>query len=311
MSVEVWDADKKYETELGAIFKEYHQLNNHAKGGKGLGLGLGLAIVQHLADLLHAPIHVRSRMGRGSVFALEVPVARPSPAELPPLENLSSSGTDRIPRAHDSYTILIVEDDDEVRDALQLLLDRHSYFTFAARDGAQAVALASDVAGVDLIIADFNLPGPNGLEVIARIEKASARKIPAILLTGDISASTLLEIAAGGHVHLYKPANPRTLIRHIDAILDNRRKDLSSENGKIHGSNKSIALDKASQQASDPTVFVVDDAQDIREALRDMLQQHGYRAEIFADASAFLQHDSPRRASWLRTSGCPEWVDWS
>ena len=78
LSIEVWDTGTGIpETELGAIFKEYHQLRNHAaKGGKGLGLGLGLAIVQHLADLLHAPIRVRSRLGRGSVFALEVPVAR-------------------------------------------------------------------------------------------------------------------------------------------------------------------------------------------------------------------------------------------
>ena len=299
LSVEVWDTGAGIpETELKAIFKEYHQLDNHAvKGGKGLGLGLGLAIVQHLADLLHAPIHVRSRVGRGSVFALEVPVVRTSPAEPLSVEN-----PNRIPRAHDSRNILIVEDDEEVRDALKLLLDRHGYSTLAARDGAQALAIASDAAkGMDLIIADYNLPGPDGLEVIARIEEASARKIPAIFLTGDISASTLLEIAARGHVHLYKPADPRTLIRHIDAILDNgRRKDPSSDDDEnVHGSNTSIALDKASQKASATTVFVVDDAEDIREALRDMLQQQGYRTEVFADASAFLKHHSPSRSGCL------------
>jgi two-component system CheB/CheR fusion protein len=302
LSIEVWDTGTGIpETELGAIFKEYHQLDNHVtKGGKGLGLGLGLAIVHHLADLLHAPIRVRSRVGRGSVFALEVPVVRISPAEPP---SLDKSGTDRIPRARGSHTILIVEDDEEVRDALKLLLDRHGYLTLAARDGAQALALASDVAkGVDLIIADYNLPGADGLEAIARIEEASALKIPAILLTGDISASTLLEIAARGHVHLYKPANPRTLIRHINAILDkSSRKDLlSDDDGKVHVSNtKAAPLNNGSQKALASTVFVVDDAQDIREALRDMLQQHGHRAELFADASTFLKDYSPNRAGCL------------
>ena len=104
---------------------------------------------------------------------------------------------------------------------------------------------------MDLIIADYNLPGPNGLEVIARIEEASGRKVPAILLTGDISASTLLEIAAKGHVHLYKPANPRTLIRNIDAILDNTgRKTLShgacaDDASKVYDRKSNVILEKA------------------------------------------------------------------
>ncbi|HWJ17792.1 MAG TPA: response regulator, partial [Geobacterales bacterium] len=309
LSVEVWDTGTGIpETELGAIFKEYHQLRNHAaKGGKVLGLGLGLAIVQHLADLLHTPIHVRSRLGRGSVFAVEVPVAQLSPAGAASLEHLAPSHRDRIPRAHDSRSILIVEDDDEVRDALDLLLDRHGYSTLTARDGPQALALASDGSrDVDLIVADYNLPGPNGLEVIARIEEASGRKVPAILLTGDISASTLLEIAAKGHVHLHKPANPRTLIRNINAILDNDGRTTSSSMAlvaddarKVYGHASNAILGKDNEKASAPTVFVVDDAQDIREALRDMLQQHGYSTEIFADASAFLKDHSLGRAGCL------------
>ena len=303
LSVEVWDTGAGIpETELGAIFKGYHQLRNHvAKGGKGLGLGLGLAIVQHLADLLHAPIRVRSRDGRGSVFALEVPVARPAPAGTASLEHPSPSHTDRIPRAHDSRSLLVVEDDEEVRDALKLLLDRHGYAAITAGDGAQALAIASDGStDVDLIIADYNLPGPNGLEVIARIEEALGRKVPAILLTGDISASTPIEIAAKGRVHLYKPANPRTLIRNIDAILDNAgRRTFSSvalvadDNSKVYDQDSDVIRNKGNEKNLAPTVFVVDDAKDIREALRDMLQQHGYHAKIFADAVAFLEGHSP------------------
>ena len=309
LSVEVWDTGTGIpETELGAIFKEYHQLRNHAaKGGKGLGLGLGLAIVQHVADLLHSPIRVRSRVGRGSVFSLEVPVARTSPARVASVEYPSPSHTDIIPRAYDNRSILIVEDDDQVREALDLLLDRHGYATLTAGDGAQALAIASDGSeNVDLIIADYNLPGPNGLEVIARIEEASGRQVPAILLTGDISASTLVEIAAKGHVHLYKPTNPQTLIRNIDAMLDNTgRKTYSSTalvadgSSKVYGRHANAIRDKGNEKALAPIVFVVDDAQDIREALRDMLQQHSYRAEIFADAATFLEHYSPGRAGCL------------
>ena len=153
------------------------------------------------------------------------------------------------------------------------------YRAFAARDGAQALAIAAERGvSLDLIVADYNLPGPNGLEIAGKIEEASARKIPVIMLTGDISAATLLEIANKGHVHLYKPADARTLIRHIEEMLAANR-----------------------QEAGAPTVFVVDDDREIREAMRDMLEMHGYRTEIFASGASFLNAYSPGRSGCLLT----------
>ncbi len=145
---------------------------------------------------------------------------------------------------------MIVEDDAEVRETLKLLLDSRGYRTFAASDGAQALAIAAEHGvSLDLIVADYNLPGPNGLEIAGKIEEASARKIPVIMLTGDISAATLLEIANKGHVHLYKPADARTLIHHIGEMLAANRRETGA-----------------------PTVFIADDDREIREAMRDMLE---------------------------------------
>jgi two-component system, chemotaxis family, CheB/CheR fusion protein len=53
--------------------------------------------------------------------------------------------------------------------------------------------------------------------------------------------------------------------------------------------------------ASAPTIFIVDDDREIREAMRDMLEMHGHVAEIFADASSFLQAFSPKRTGCLIT----------
>ena len=160
---------------------------------------------------------------------------------------------------------MIVEDDAEVRETLKLLLDSRGYRTFAASDGPQALAIAAQHGvSLDLIVADYNLPGPNGLEIAGKIEEASARKIPVIMLTGDISAATLLEIANKGHVHLYKPADARTLIHHIAGMLTTNRRETGA-----------------------PTIFIADDDREIREAMRDMLEMHGYRTEIFAGGSSF------------------------
>ncbi|MGO9984913.1 MAG: response regulator, partial [Rhodomicrobium sp.] len=277
LSIEVWDTGTGIpQTELSAIFKEFHQLDNPG-GKRAKGLGLGLAIVQRISDLLEVPIKVRSRLGRGSVFAVEVPLVHtPALIELPissPAEAIREEPPSR------AQTILIVEDDAEVRETLKLLLVRRGYRAFAARDGAQALAIAAEHGvSLDLMIADYNLPGPNGLEIAGKIEETSARKIPVIMLTGDISAATLLEIASKGHVHLYKPADARTLIRHINEMLPTSRRE-----------------------ADAPTVFVVDDNREIREAMRDMLERHHYRTEIFASGASFLNAYSPGRRGCLVT----------
>jgi two-component system CheB/CheR fusion protein len=275
LSIEVWDTGTGIpETELSAIFKEFHQLENHT-GRRAKGLGLGLAIVQRIADLLEVPISVRSHLGRGSVFAVEVPVAH-APALIEPADSSPAEAIHEEPPAH-AQSILIVEDDVEVRETLKLLLDSRGYRTFAASDGAQALAIAAE-RGVrlDLIVADYNLPGPNGLETVGKIQEASARKIPAIMLTGDISGAKLIEIASKGHAHLYKPADARTLIRHIGEMLATNRRETGA-----------------------PTVFVVDDDQEIREAMRDMLEMHGYRTEIFPGGDSFLNAYSPGRRGCL------------
>ncbi len=275
LSIEVWDTGTGIpETEFCAIFKEFHQLDNSA-GTRAKGLGLGLAIVQRIADLLEAPISVRSRLGRGSVFAVEVPVVR-APALSEPAGSSPVYDNHGEPSAS-AQAILIVEDDAEVRETLKLLLDSRGYRTFAASDSVQALAIVAEHgASLDLIVADFNLRGLNGLEIAGKIEEASARKIPVIMLTGDISAATLLEIAKKGHVHLYKPANARTLIHHIAVMLAANRRETAA-----------------------PTVFIADDDREIREAMRDMLEMHGYRTEIFASGSSFWDAYSPGRRGCL------------
>ena len=179
---------------------------------------------------------------------------------------------------------MIVEDDAEVRETLKLLLDSRGYRTFAASDGAQALAIAAEHGvSLDLIVADYNLPGPNGLEIAGKIEEASARKIPVIMLTGDISAATLLDIANKGHVHLYKPADAQTLIHHIGEMLAANRRETAA-----------------------PTVFIADDDREIREAMRDMLEMHGYRTEIFASGSAFWDaYSAGRRGCLLADARMP------
>ena len=115
--------------QLPAIFEEFHQVDNPARE-RSQGLGLGLAIVQRLADLLGHTIDVRSRLGAGSVFAVEVPLGRREAVDVPmsQVEETQASTPAR-------GTILIVEDDPAVREMLQLLFGDEGHRTIVAADG--------------------------------------------------------------------------------------------------------------------------------------------------------------------------------
>ena len=298
--IEVWDTGPGIpEMELQAIFQEFHQLDNPARE-RAKGLGLGLAIVQRLTDLLGHKISVRSRVGMGSVFTVEVPLGRGDAASLPvAVVTKVHSGKAR------HGTILIIDDDPAVLDMLQQLLADDGHDTRVACDGLNALALIKLTANApDLIIADYNLPnGLNGLQVIAKVQAqfertlrvgpwpgANRQEIPAIVLTGDISTASLREIAGHGCVHLSKPVRAQELMRLVQRLL-------------VAPNNPGAAI--VDQQVPPPrparssTVYVVDDDGRVRDAMRDLLQDDGFAVEVFADGQAFFAAYQPGREGCL------------
>ena len=287
LRIEVWDTGPGIpEVELQAIFEEFHQLDNPARE-RSKGLGLGLAIVQRLADLLGHKVDVRSRLGAGSVFTIEVPLGRPEAANLPAPRQDSIPEVTRTPG-----TILIIDDDPAVLEMLRLLFDDEGHRTLVAADGHKALELAAQGSAVpDLIIADYNLPkGLNGLDIILRLQKQVRRTIPAIILTGDISTDSLREIASHGCVHLAKPVRAKELTRLAQRLL---ARSVSAAPDSV----EQLPLDLGRDQSS--TIFVVDDDRAVREAMGDLLQENGYSVELFADGAAFLEAYHPGREGCL------------
>jgi two-component system CheB/CheR fusion protein len=276
LRIEVWDTGPGIpEGQLQRIFEEFHQLDNPARE-RSRGLGLGLAIVERLTELLGHGIDVRSRPGRGSVFAVEVPLGRNEPARRPWYrEPQAEEGTRR------SGTILVVDDEPTIREMLELLLDGEGYRTVTAADGRQALELVAGRAlQPDLIIVDYNLPNDaNGLQVIAGLQNLLHHEIPAIILTGDISTDAFREIARQGYTHLNKPVKAQELTRFVQQLLARPRP-------APHASTRQPA--ESDGGARPETVFVVDDDSSLREAMRELLQAEGRRVEIYASGEAFF-----------------------
>ena len=279
--IEVWDSGIGIpEEELEAIFAEFHQLNNPARE-RSKGLGLGLAIVERLADLLGHAIDVRSRPGKGSVFAVEVPLGQDASQWQPRLDR--SEVRESTPQ---SGAILVVEDDPSVREMLALLLEGEGHSTTTAEDGRTALELAERGAiRPDLVVADYNLPqGLNGLQVVSGLREVLGNEIPAVILTGDISTSALREIAQGGHLHLNKPVKASELMELI-------RRCLAELRPRVPASTRRPAEAAGNQRP--PTIFVVDDDSAVREALRDLLRGDGRTVETYTSSEAFLDAYRP------------------
>ncbi|WP_239479426.1 chemotaxis protein CheB [Lichenicola cladoniae] len=278
LSVEVWDTGIGIpQGEIQAIFEEYHQVGNDARE-RSRGLGLGLSIVQRLGILLGHRVRVTSREGKGSMFAIEIPLATSGSFAETTRSDLKSSGKALV--EHPPSTILIIEDDPDLRELLGMLLETEGYRALTARDGPAAIKLVQNASGVPhLLLVDFNLPGGlNGIQAVGRLRQVVGKAVPAIILTGDISSKTMREVAAEGCVQLNKPAKRDELIRTIAEML--------CLDVKRHASIPKPERPAVSKKPS--TVFVVDDDAHIRSALRSVLEDDGRTVEDFANGEAFL-----------------------
>lgn len=214
--IDVWDTGPGIpEDQLKAIFREFHQLTS-APRDMNRGLGLGLAIVQRLGGLLGHAVTVRSRVGHGSVFSIEV-LRAPAQTGLAP-------GKLAVPSTLPSYrkaNILIIEDDADVRRSYELLLQSVGHHTIAAADANEAIEHVSDAGGrPDLVIADYNLPGKwNGVQLGAQLRKQFGYSLPTVILTGDISADTLREISKRQFIQRSKPVRADELRDLVQSLL--------------------------------------------------------------------------------------------
>ena len=214
LSLQVWDSGPGIAPgEREAVFQEYYQLSNPERD-RSKGLGLGLAIVRRLADLLGAPVTLRSNVGKGSCFALELPLAALAEPEAepaaPPVSGSFGLGL-----------IVVIEDEIAVRAAMASLLEGWGHTVIAAGSGDSAIAqLAHSPVRPSLIVCDYRLrEGENGIEVIERLRGEFNAAIPAMLVTGDTAPDRLTEARASGLPLLHKPVSSARLRASVAQLL--------------------------------------------------------------------------------------------
>ena len=217
VNIEVWDSGCGIQPEeLPRIFDEFYQVGRGERD-RSQGLGMGLAIVKRLAALLQHRLEVVSTPGRGTLFRLGV--------QLGQLDGLDeeTAAADTVPMSVDlPQMVLVVDDEEPIREGLRVLLQEWGYQVIAAADAAQAERAVSALEGrIDLILTDLHLgPGPGGQEVVATVRRLCGREVPALLVTGDTAGEALKAVAAGADPVLFKPVQPRHLFEAMRAALE-------------------------------------------------------------------------------------------
>ena len=209
--IEVWDTGIGIAAEhQERIFEEFYQLNNPERD-RTRGLGLGLASVRRIAQLLDHSVHVQSRVGRGSRFSIEVPIA--DPARIP---TASVTVEHKVPNLLGGKFIVVIDDEASVRLGMQSLLQSWGCKCLVACDANEALA-ALNGAVPDFIIADLRLRGDDtGIDAI-RVLRDQLGAIPAVLVSGDTATEQLRKVSAAGLTLMHKPLKAvrlRALLNH-------------------------------------------------------------------------------------------------
>jgi two-component system, sensor histidine kinase len=212
--LQVWDTGVGIrESEHERVFDEFYQVpsTERVSPDQRKGLGLGLAIVKRLADLMKAPLTMRSQPGRGTVFTLELALGKAARVPMVPMPSKGPVGI-----TLDGRLIVIVEDEPAVRAGLEVLIKgwgaRIESFDSVAQTRAWAELSDPAVVKPDLLIVDYRLEdGVNGVDAIRALRSRFASTTPAIVVTGSMMTGHEKEAQEHDFHLLVKPVAPNKL----------------------------------------------------------------------------------------------------
>jgi signal transduction histidine kinase len=176
----------------------------------GGGTGLGLSQVYGFARQSGGSVRIDTAPGRGTTVSVYVPRATREPDER-------AADAAVAPPVRKDTTILVVDDDRDVRRLAVAGLESLGYSIVEGESGQDALKALASSNGIDLILVDFAMPEQNGLEVI-RLVKEKRPELPVVLMTGYADAVGLQSGAATGPI-LKKPFTISELAARIDTAL--------------------------------------------------------------------------------------------
>jgi PAS domain S-box-containing protein len=179
------------------------------------GTGMGLAAARRLAEESHGAIVCRSQPGQGTTFEVTFPTVDQE------VDERSSLAVPERPRG--SASILIVDDDDELRRFMSRILERNGYRITEAESAEGALRVVEESEGsFDLLVSDVVMGEMSGRDLATALQSREVG-FPVLLVSGTANRSILADLTSGASDFLAKPFKPSDLVDRVHDLLAHRR----------------------------------------------------------------------------------------
>ncbi len=212
LTIEVWDSGPGIpESKQAEIFQEFRRLDQasrHKESEKGLGLGLSIA--DRMSRVLDHPIRVHSTEGRGTMFAVSVPMVE---ALTPAQQAEEAAAPRRVGNKLAGTRILCIDNETLILEGMKAMLSGWGceVFTATSIGGAKSVLRHLD-GDPDAILADYHLDNEvTGLMALEALSERLEGAVPGIVITADRTEEVAEEIKRAGYQLLLKPVRPAAL----------------------------------------------------------------------------------------------------
>jgi CheY-like chemotaxis protein len=178
------------------------------------GTGMGLSAARRLAEESHGAIQCQSELGKGTTFVISFPTVDEE------VDERSHLAVPERPRG--SATILVVDDDEELRRFMSRILERNGYRVVEAESAEDALRVVSAFTGTfDLLVSDVVMGEKSGRDLATEL-RANNAHLPVLLVSGTANRKILADLISGASDFLAKPFKPSDLVDRVHDLLAHR-----------------------------------------------------------------------------------------
>ncbi len=285
--------------DIPKVFEKFKQVGDtltNKPQGTGLGLPISKEIVEHHGGMLWA----ESEVGKGSTFYFTLPIVAPPTEETAPsnqIEPAVAADPVRDAIAVAGKSILVVDDDANLRQLLRQELEQRGYHVREADCGTEAIAQIR-AQPPNLVMLDIMMPQMSGFDVAVVLKNdPTLAHVPILILSGLEERARAASLSVEGF--LTKPVDGDVLAREVERVLQ-QAKSQPSPAAPIpaHALLRQLQLPvpDGGTLRSVKTILVVDDDENTRKLLRQLLEPHGYsirEADTVAAAQIAVRQEIP------------------